>query len=435
MQKRLVIGLIFLGAMGAYVFFLTRQHAPPLPIAPYQWALQSSIDTEQEIAFYRKRVQHNPDGFLDLAALADAYLRRARTSGEAAWYLLAEQAAQRSLASFKENPEALLILARVELARHQFQKANTLTQQAETIKPTSLAVLSNYLTLYLATGALKQAVPIAEQLVMRAPSLETYTQRGLVRSAQGDDAGAIRDFSHAIELEQVGQTDASAQARTWLGRIYAKRDQPAWAEALFLEALRIQPKQAVARGLLADLKMRQGRYEDAANDYQLAFDHSQLPIYLMGQARAKAKQNQTAAVTALQQQIETMLHRDLASQSFGHRRDLARFLLERNHIGDAAKALTLMQAESKIRQDAETLNLLAWSLFQAKQWLEAERAIQQALDLGSHDAELLYRISQIKSALGKPVEARKYQQEAEQKDPGFRSDPLFQAFAERTNAK
>lgn len=411
----------------------TRRKEKPSKIAPYTLfhqasSKQASSNLDKEIAVYRKRTRQNPDGFLDFISLAQAYLSRAKSSNDASWYLLAEQAAQRSLANFQQNPGALLVLAQVAIARHDFQNALLLNQKAESYKPQNLGVQSNYVTLYLALGQVTQAAQAADILVARSPGLYAYMQRGLVKFNQGLESKAIADFKNAISREQAGQMAGSVQARAWLGRIYAQRGHPEWAEDVYREALRIQPRNALVLGLQADLKMRQRRFKSAGEDYANAYLKSQLPIYLLGQARARQARGQTSAAEAIWSQAEKLLRKELTSDSFGHRRDLARLILERNKPAQMHEALDLMQAEVRIRQDAITLNLLAWSLGATGNWLEAEKVIKQALASGILNAELLYRAGQIALNLDKPDEARDYFKLADQLDLNFRSDPAFTPF-------
>src|ERR671933_336032 len=85
---------------------------------------------QQEIAFYQQRLAVDSRSGLNRAALAGSYLKMARATGEGGWFLLAEQAAQRSLADLPfDNKGALLVLARIAEARHDFVTALRLAKQ------------------------------------------------------------------------------------------------------------------------------------------------------------------------------------------------------------------------------------------------------------------------------------------------------------------
>ncbi len=419
----LATGVVWLSSPGSPLFNQPSLKQLPGSLAPYQLVIPENVDPEPEIAFYRQRISQNPDGFLDLVSLADVYVRRAKATGEAGWYLLAEQAARRSLANYSNNPGALLVLARVAIARHDFNQALKLTRQAEQLKPGDLGAQSSLVTIQLGLGDPAAARLAAEQLVKRAPGLDAYTQRALVSVAQGQDQLAIQDLRHGIGLEMSGQMDASAQARAWLGRLYARTGEPDTAESLYTEALRIRPRHAVTLGLLADLDLRKNRLGDAERNYREAFDASQAPVYLIGRARALQAQNKLTEAHTLWQEAEKTLRREVSASEFGHRRDLARLLLERSK--NPHEALTLMRAEIKQRQDAETLNVLAWSLSANKLWSEARVVIQRLLATGAHDAEYLYRAALIEKSLNQPKKSQAYVSEADRRDPGFRTDPFY----------
>lgn len=430
----LATGVVWLFSPGSPLPWLSKSEKSGQPgsLLPYQLLMTENVDPEAEIAFYRQRISQNPEGFLDLVSLADAYLRRAKATGEAGWYLLAEQAARRSLASFEYNPGALLILTRIAIARHDFNEALKLTSQAQKIKRDDLGIQSSLVTIRLGLGDPAAAALAAEQLVKRAPGLESYTQRALVYVAQGRDEAAIQDLKHGISLEMSGQMESSAQARAWLGRLYARGGQPDIADALYTEALRIRPRHAVTLGLLADLDLRKSRFSEAESHYREAFEASQAPVYLIGRARAQQAQNQLPESEALWQAAEKTLRREVDASGFGHRRDLARLLLERKTA--PAEALSLMQAEIKQRQDAETLNILAWSLSANQRWPEARTVMQRLLATGAHEAEYLYRAALIEKKLNQPEKARAFLSDADRRDPGFRADPAYTAIHQALEA-
>ena len=84
---------------------------------------------EREISFYQGRVQQNPTDGLDRAALAGAYLKMGRATGSDDWYALAEQAAEQSLASLPfANDGAVIVLAEIAQAEHEFAKALSLVE-------------------------------------------------------------------------------------------------------------------------------------------------------------------------------------------------------------------------------------------------------------------------------------------------------------------
>jgi tetratricopeptide (TPR) repeat protein len=388
---------------------------------------------EQEIALYQERLRRDPMSALSLSSLATAYIQMAKVTGEGNWYLLAEQSAQQSLASLPYgNPEALMLLARVAEAKHDFTGALNLAAQVPDHKDSiGIQVTSN-----LATGKLDLASQAADQLVDRLPSVSALTLRALVKTAEGKDTEALQNFQDAIASEEPGELTASARTRTLLGRFYYERGNLELAEALYREALRIQPGLPLALMNLAQLKIRQGDYGAADRHYAeilatsrgtpRAFD----PLVLRGQARIQKLQGNDTQAQALWTQAESLLRQTLTTgqeatgSAFGHRRDLAHLLLERGNPQDIPEAVSLMQAEIKIRRDAETLSTYAGALLAHGQTQQAQQVIQEAIATGIRNASLYDRAAAIEAALGNQVQALGNQaqtssQKALQIDPQF----------------
>jgi tetratricopeptide (TPR) repeat protein len=441
---RWILGLFLLGLpMTSAVLFLAqsdlnglnwvKRRANPAIDLAYRYRYHESLAAiqsptqrgRQEIAFFQERVRQNPSGGLDRASLAQAYLKMAQITGEGSWYLLAEQTAQQSLAALPfYNEGAIAVLARVAEARHDFQTALRFAAQV----PESDQALAVRVTSNLAIGQLKVASQAADQLVNYQPTIGSYTLRAMVNTAQGKDSQALEDFQAAIAVEEAGEPQSSARTRTLLGRFYYERGQLAQAEALYQEALQIVPRYPQALLNLAQLEIRKGQYAQANRYYEqvatitngtpTAFE----PLILRGKARLQALQGNATQASQLQTKAEALLRQTTTGsndRSFGHQRDLARILLERGQPQDVAEALTLMRAEVKIRQDADTLDTLAWALAQSGRWQEAQTTIQAAIQLGTRDAGIWHRAATITQASGNREQANTYLQKVKAIDPQF----------------
>ena len=109
----------------------------------------------------------------------------------------------------------------------------------------------------------------------------------------------------------------------------------------------------------------------------------------------------------------------MGSSALSHRRDLAHLLLERGRDQDVPEAIALMHTELQNRQDAETLDTLAWALARAGRWQEAQTAIDTAIAQGIQDAGIFYRAADIATGLNQPAQAEDYMRQAREIDPTF----------------
>src|SRR4028118_307034 len=382
---------------------------------------------QQEIAFYQQRLAVDSRSGLNRAALAGSYLKMARATGEGGWFLLAEQAAQRSIADLPfDNKGALLVLARIAEARHDFATALRFAKQVGSDNEDAIAL---EVTSNLAMGKVSEANVAAETLVNRIPNLGSLTLRALVRESQGRDAEVLQDYRQAMAAEEPGEVAGSARARSLLGRFYARRGQFVQAKALFLEALRLVPRYPLALIYLADLETRQGNYREAEGYYSKISAYSGGAATLFdrtvdrGMARVKDLQGDAIESGRLRDKVEARLRQEQVSGSggFGHRRDLASLLLEKGRSQDVAQALALMQEEVKIRRDAVTLDTLAWALSASGEWQKADRVMAEIRRSGIRDAGMFYRAGAIARTLGKDTESRAYFQKYKEIDPSFDS--------------
>lgn len=392
---------------------------------PYQYNLirpssgTITLELGKEISFYQQRIRQNPSGGLDRALLATAYLKMARASGDVSWYLLAEQAAQESLTKLPFNNEgAVLALAKVAEARHDFAQAINLAQKAPSDNALGILVTAN-----LGMGKVDKASQAAETLVRRVPTLGSLTLHALVKAAQGKDNEARQNLQQAIAIEEPGETGSSVWARVLLGRLYYKQGQLEESRKLYQEALSIIPQYPPALLNLAQLEIRLGNYNAAEKLYSQFFqlvnksptvyDH----VVLRGMARVQDLQGNFLEAKKWRSQAEARLREDLVG--FGHRKELAQLLLESDRPESIAEALTLMQAEKSDRQDAETLATLALALSRSERWQEARQVMNQARRWGIRDAGIYYQASTIERVLGNTSGANKFFQLAQQIDPQF----------------
>jgi tetratricopeptide (TPR) repeat protein len=269
MRQKLLL-TIALSGIGISIAIYTVLSAPHIKSAwqyPFQRPEVGKVtkNIQQEIAFYQQRIQQQPSAGLDRAALAQAYLKMARATGESSWYLLAQQTAEQSLINLPvHNYGAIIVLAKVAGAKHDFTRSISLLKQL----PPEAEALSLLATNYLALGDVKTARQNADTLVQRMPTLSNFALKALVEVAQGQDAAAVRDFKAAIASEEPEEAGSSAWVRTLLGRFYYKRGQLQRAEELYQSALQILPKYPPALLNMAELSVRRWQADPTQTHYQ-----------------------------------------------------------------------------------------------------------------------------------------------------------------------
>jgi tetratricopeptide (TPR) repeat protein len=429
-RQWLYLLLMTLMLLTAGFALLPRLKPKSTTLLPYAFSIASSDEAlrklESDIAFYQERSNLSPNDGLELASLAGAYLTKARVSGWANWYLLAEQAAKRSLANLPTfNTGALLVLADIAQARHDFEESIRLAQEVLKYQPDNEGALATLVTAYLAQSNIAAAQTITDDLTTRLPTSGSSSLRALVNVAQGKDEAAQQDFEAAIRLEEPGDPYSSAWLRTQLGRLHVRHGRSEEAEALYSEALRISPDHTLTQLSLANLKLKTSDYKtatelyqavlDRAKDSSTVFDH----VALQGLWRTKTLQGDSQGASEILERAETIIRTDTYSSGFGHPRELARLLLERGSAEDLPEVFTLLETELANRRDPVTLDIAARAYTRTGDDTKARALIQEALAVGFQEAGLYYRAGTIEEALGNEEGAKIYFERASKIDPTF----------------
>lgn len=402
--------------------------AAPEPAAVrYHYSIDAASDAAAQagdvIAALEARVQAMPSPFDD-AELAELYFRRAQQDGDPADYQLAEARARRSLDALASPNPAVLTLARLADARHDFRAAIELAHRYQGRAAGARIVLA---TAHLALGELAEAGAAADAALAIKPDTAGYLTRALVRQTQGRDAEAGADFARAARVEEPGDLQGAARLRALWGRFLLRRGQAAGAARVLDEALRIAPGFPLATAMSGELALRTGHPAEAARRFEQAFIASRQVRYLIDQARATQLAGDVAAASALRDQVEHLVRGELAEGGLGHRLDLAEVLIDRGRPADLAEAVALARDEVARRTPWEVRFQLARALARSRaagDADEAERQVQAALASGAREAPLYELAARLAARRGDAATAARDTHLADRLDPsrsGWRS--------------
>ncbi|MEW6278995.1 MAG: hypothetical protein AB1758_10255, partial [Candidatus Eremiobacterota bacterium] len=388
---------VAVGALGLWgCRKLAALPGPAYRVAPYKLPVVSPA-ADQDIEFYQKRLALNPDGFLDRSALAAAYLFKARETREGSYYLLAERTARESLQKMPHlNPQAELVLAEVDVARHKFASGLGRARRVLAEDPAQDSAVSVCITALLALGQVEEAGRLADGLAARCPGMSASLLQARTMVARGRDDEAVVLLWKVILREQAGEVSASLRARALLARAYARRGRLSIAEGLCEEILKVRAGHPEALAEMGRLDLARGRFRSAYDRFVAAYQATGDASALMGAARALEGMDQPREAGETLAQAEAALRRELES-SFGHRRGLAALLLARGQENEAAR---LMEEELKVRRDFETLVTAARAHHALGRDREAWTLLQEALATGHREATALWLASQVAARLG-----------------------------------
>lgn len=412
-ERRLLI--LFAVALLVFVAAVVRQIVGQAPSAAISSPSPVEDSIEATIARLQAYLQANPEGTAAYAELGLAYLQRVRETGDAAYYGLAEQAFAEALAREPQQLNALIGQGALALAQHRFQQALEWGEQARAVNPFRAEVLGIMTDALVELGRYDEAVETAQAMVDLRPDLASYSRVAYLRELHGDMAGAIAAMQAAVDAGQPG-AEGTSWAEVELGHLFFNSGDLERAEESYRQALRLRPEYPYALGGLARVQAARGHYEAAIEQYQLLTTRLPLPEFAirLGELHEAAGQTQLA-----QERYELVRLIQQLNAGAGMDVDLELALFEADHGANPAAAVQMAREAFDRRPSVVAADVLAWALYRNGEYEAAWEYSQQALRLGTRDANFHYHAGMIAYALGDELAARHHLSEALAINPYF----------------
>jgi tetratricopeptide (TPR) repeat protein len=378
---------------------------------------QSAVPDQNILRYQRMLQRHSRDATV-YYRLGDAYIQKARESGDITYMNLAEKALQKCLEIAPEHSGAARHLAYAMYMRHAFDEAIIQAQKAVELDPTNSHAYGILGDAYLEIGSYEAAAHTYQRMIQLEGNLYAYSRMSGLKSLQGDTDGAIADLERAIQLGQAQERppEGIAWAMWQLGNEYFALGKLSAAEAQHLEALKTFPDYYRALAGLAQVRAAQQRYPEAIELYRKAIAIVPLPdhaaalgdVYTkMGRAEEGQKQYELVEYIGYLNTLNKVLYN----------RELAYFYAD--HDRKLPEALDLAKRELEVRKDVYAYDVLAWALYKNNRPQEALAAMTEALKLGTKDARLFFHAGMIHHRLGERAQARDYLRQALATNPHF----------------
>jgi tetratricopeptide (TPR) repeat protein len=361
----------------AAVFIAASVSADPASVSP----------AERQITAARAAIEKSPTSARAYSDLAFALARRARETSDPAYYVQADEALDRALATAPDDFEAKKARAWVLLGRHRFADAYALARELNERAPDDVMVYGLLTDASVELGRYDEATTSAQWMLdLRPGNVPGLTRAAYLRELFGDLEGARELMQMALDQTPPSETEDRAWILTQLGHLHLLEGHLPRAERALEEARRLFPGYHYALGNLARVRTAQGRHREAVSllrERQAGADHPENRFEL-AEALERAGEKKEARATF--EEFERAARAESAGPDNANRELIFYYT---DHARKADEALRIAAAEAASRQDVFTLDAYAWALWSRGRKDEARRTLEKALAVGVRDPRVL----------------------------------------------
>lgn len=360
-------------------------------------AAYAATPAEMAIEKAQAAIAANPNHAPNYNVLAMAYARRARETSDPRYYGKAEETLERALAIAPDNYEALKTRAWLQLGRHEFAKALETASRLNKRAPDDVMVYGYLVDANVELGNYKDAVAAAQWMLdLRPGNIPGLTRAAYLRELHGNLPGALELMQMAYDATPYAETEDRAWLLTQMAHISFVAGDLEKAERYATGALGVFSDYHYALGALAQVRMAQKRYDDAAALLQRRYDAAPHAENLFPLAEALQLAGRTGEA---QKDFAAFERASLAETNIG---DNSNHELIAYYVDDAhepQKALEVARREIERRKDVFTLDCYAWALAANGEFEAANTQIEKALQVGVKDPKILAHAQEIRSHL------------------------------------
>ena len=351
----------------------------------------SRDDLTKTIAGMESKLASNPGDAVAAVTLADALLRQARVTGNAALAFRAERALGRVLAGQPDHHHARRMLAAVQLSQHRFRDAIRTAERALQARRDDAWLMG-------VLGDASRARSIRRGIRGFRDDGAPQAGRGRVprasyaRELQGDWNGAIDFMEMALEATSARDPESLAWHHAQLGHLYLAIDRTSDARREFRHAEFAFPGHPAAGEGLARAMTAAGEHAAALARVRVQLSQAPSPSLLALSGDLLSALGRADEAEAQYRLAEAAWQTDAPEPA-----RLALFLAERGRRID--EAVQLAERAAADRTDIFTTDALAWAYFKAGRLDDAQTAITRALRTGSRDRAIQQHANAIAAAV------------------------------------
>lgn len=411
-MKSLFIFTLFLALIALIGSACVEPKASQMSFSPNVEANTTAADKEISDAF--NLIEKMPDSANGYNNLAVVYMRKARETGDFSLNAKAEAAVSRALEIDPADSSAQKLLASLHLTFHRFGEALELGSKLQKEFPNDAFIYGILSDANVELGNYREAIEATQKMVDLKPNTSSYARVAHLRSLHGDHEGAVEMFKLAARTADPLDKEAQSWCLVQLGDELWKYGKYEQAEKVYTEALQNFPQFHLAIAGKGRIRAALGDFTGAIKF--LADALNRVPnvetAILLGDIYAKQGNAEKA-----RQQYDLV---EIIERKIGVNNDQKRLaLLWADQNIKLDEALAIARREREMRKDVFTADATAWVLYKKGEFQEAKKAIDEAMNLKTNDARILYHAGMIETRLGNKEQAAKLLQAALKLNPAF----------------
>ncbi len=342
---------------------------------------------EAKITQARAAIEKDPKRADPYNALAAALIRRARETSNRKYYAEAQEALKKVFAINPEDFDGQKEQTAIYLGNHEFEKARDLARKLNRKTPDDVAGYGLVVDACMELGDYKEAEVAAQWMLDLRPANVPGLERGAaLREVFGDVEGA-RDFlNQSFQRVRPEETEERSWILTQLSRLALTKEDPATAERLVNQALRLFLDYPLALRELARVRFAKKDYASASEAYERLYGLAPetADLYDWGVALSSAGRTEDATRRFSEFEKQALAQ---VNQNYNSNPNLVKYYLDQAH--KPAEALQIARSEAKLRQDVHNLDLYAWALYANGDYQEAKKQMDKALAPGIKEPGML----------------------------------------------
>lgn len=362
-------------------------------------------------------------------ALGDAFMQKARETADASYYGRAEQAFEQARALDGTNGDALVGLAWVQSARHEFEKSTESASKALAVDASNAAAYGLLGDAALELGDYDVAAEHYQKMLDLRPDISAYSRSAHFLFVVGDARRATWLMDRAIKAG-APYAEHTAWCRAQLALMHLATGNLVAAEQIVEDALARTPNNYHVLFAQGRVRAARGNYAGAIESYRrasaIAPQHEVIvalgQLYMVTDDRKSAEQQWAL--------VETIDRLNKANGVTGDVQ-IARFLADRDRR--LPEALAIAEREFKRRPNVFVADALAWAYYKNGRYTDARRVAARALAQHTPDASFLFHAGMIHAKLGDRAAAQRQLAQALSLNPAF--DPIDAPIAAATLAE